>query len=281
MRAPVKPDKSSTMLAFLYHSVFGRVILKMLSSTIFSGIIGKFMDSPLSKVLIKKFVNNYNIPLDECEPAEFRCFNDFFCRKFRKDVRPVDYDDKALISPCDGFLSAYKISGGTVIPVKQSHFSIKSLFDGNKIYKEYDDGICLVFRLCVNNYHRYCYVDGGIKGDNHFVKGKLHTVRPVALAKIPVFTENCREYTVINTNNFGKIVQMEVGAMLVGKIKNYHGSQKIKRGQEKGRFLYGGSTIIVILKKNAASVPNIAFYATEKGYEIPVKLGERIGSKLN
>lgn len=279
MDAPVKLHKDSAMLNFLYRHTAGRTVLKLLSSRTVSKIAGIFLDSPFSKGLIKPFIRHYEISLKECEPAKFRCFNDFFCRKIKKGMRPIDKTPETLIAPCDGLLSAYLIERNLVIPVKQSRFSLKSLFANDNIYKEYKDGICLVFRLCVNHYHRYCYVDTGIKGENHFIKGRLHTVRPIALKTLPVFTENCREYTVIDTENFGKIVQMEVGAMLVGRILNYHENQKVRRGQEKGRFLYGGSTVIVLLKKDTVKLPDSLFQAAAAGYEIPVKLGEKIGTK--
>ena len=166
-----------------------------------------------------------------------------------------------------------------VIPVKQSRFSLKELLGGDAVYREYEGGVCLVFRLCVNHYHRYCYVDHGLKGENRFIEGKLHTVRPIALKTLPVFTENCREYTVIDTENFRRVVQMEVGAMLVGRILNYHKSQRVRRGQEKGRFLYGGSTVIVLLEKDAVKLPQSIFRATQAGLEVPVKLGERIAAR--
>ena len=279
MEAPVRPEEDSAVLKFLYRRKVGRIVLRVLSSRAVSKCVGIFLDSSLSKEVIKRFRKRYEISLEEYESEEFRCFNDFFCRKMREDRRPVDRTPEALIAPCDGLLSAYRMKQEQVIPVKQSRFSLKTLLASDDIYKEYEDGVCLVFRLCVNHYHRYCYVDSGVKGENRFIKGKLHTVRPVALCERPVFTENCREYTVIDTENFGQVIQMEVGAMLVGKILNYHGKQKVQRGQEKGRFLYGGSTVIVLLKKDAVQLPDTLFRATEEGLEIPVKLGEKIGIK--
>lgn len=277
METPVAPEHDGAALNFLYHNVTGRIILKILSSRTVSKIAGGFLDSRLSKGLIKPFVASHGISLEECTSKEFRCFNDFFCRRMREGRRPVDGTPEALIAPCDGLLSAYQIRRNMVIPVKQSRYSVKSLFAGDGIYREYKDGVCLVFRLCVNHYHRYCYVDSGVKGENRFIEGKLHTVRPIALRTLPVFAENCREYTVIDTENFGRVVQMEVGAMLVGKILNYHGARSVRRGEEKGRFLYGGSTILVLLKKDAAKLPQSLFRATAAGLEVPVKLGEKIG----
>src|SRR5699024_8370185 len=39
---------------------------------------------------------------------------------------------------------------------------------------------CVIIRLTVDDYHRYCYVDHGWKGKNHKIPGVLHTVNPVA-----------------------------------------------------------------------------------------------------
>jgi phosphatidylserine decarboxylase len=111
-----------------------------------------------------------------------------------------------------------------------------------------------------------------------FIPGKLHTVRPVALQKYPVFTENCREYTILNTDHFGKIAQIEVGAMLVGKICNHHGVSAIKKGQEKGYFMYGGSTIILLLEKDAVQMDPEILAANRSGMEVPVRFGQKIGT---
>ncbi|MCH5344594.1 MAG: phosphatidylserine decarboxylase [Acetatifactor sp.] len=280
MDTPVRPAKDSAILNFLYCSAAGRLALRFFSSRTLSRSVGSFLDSPLSKGLIKPFIERYGISLEDCETKEFRCFNDCFCRKMRKERRPIDRTPEALIAPCDGLLSAYQIKRNLIIPVKQSRFSLRSLLAGDEICREFEGGICLVFRLCVDHYHRYCYVDRGMKGENRFIEGRLHTVRPIALETFPVFVENCREYTVIDTENFGRIVQMEVGAMLVGKILNYHGMQEVRRGQEKGRFLYGGSTVIVLLKKGVAKLPSGLFKATAAGLEVPVKLGEKIGTRV-
>lgn len=271
---PIAPPEDGGSLKFLYQNAFGRLILRILISRFVSKLAGAYLSSRLSKGLIKKFVTNNNIDLNDFESDNFICFNDCFCRKIKEGKRPLE---NGLIAPCDGLLSVYSINEGLVLPVKQSQYSISDLLQDNKLAKEFDGGTVLVFRLCVNHYHRYCYFDDGVKGDNKFIKGKLHTVRPIALRKYPVFVENCREMTVMDTKNFGKAVQIEVGAMLVGKIANLHQSCEIKRGEEKGMFLYGGSTIVLLLQKDAASLPQELFDATNNGLEIPVRMGEQIG----
>ncbi len=271
-----KKNNKGGILGFLYNTTCGRILLRPLKARWLTYLSGVFLDLPISKPLIKPFVKNNNIDLSEYESDNFKCFNDCFCRKIKSGFRPVDMRDSALVSPCDGLLSAYKISGEEVYPVKQSRYTLGGLLKNDSLAKEYNNGTILIFRLSVNHYHRYCYPASGIKGDNIYIKGAFHTVRPVALAAGPVFCENAREYTVIDTKPFGKIVQMEVGAMLVGKIKNHRGVGKIKKGEEKGMFLYGGSTVILLLKENSIKIKEEYLENTQKGIETPVKQGETL-----
>lgn len=268
-----------TYLQFLYHTIPGRILLKALSARHLSSLCGHFLDSRLSKPLIGYFIRKNNIQISDYCCDDFKCFNDCFSRKIKNGLRPIDNTPESVISPCDGLLSAYRIKRGAVIPIKQSRYTIDTLLKNNTLAKRYQDGICLVFRLCVDHYHRYCYIDNGTKNGNTFITGKLHTVRPIALETIPVFTQNCREYTVMRTENFGMVTQMEVGAMLVGKIKNYHGKAAFYKGQEKGMFLYGGSTIILLFEKDRIEIPKSYFDMTKRGRELPVKMGEKIGAK--
>lgn len=271
-----KKTKESGALHFLYCTVAGRVILRILIARWVSKICGAFLDSCFSKPLIKKFVKNNAIDLSQFESDGFTCFNDCFCRKIKDGLRPLPIEEDVFFAPCDGLLSAYHITKDTILPVKQSKYTLGSLLQNEELAQKYQYGTCLVFRLCVNHYHRYCYPASGVKSENVFIKGKLHTVRPIALETFPVFSQNCREYTTIQTKHFGNILQMEVGAMLVGKIHNHHGVAEVERGDEKGMFLYGGSTIIVLLEKDKVKVDECFFEATANGTEIPVVMGQNL-----
>ena len=267
------------MLDFLYNTIAGRLILKILTAPVVSKVCGAFLDSPVSKVLIAPFVRANSIDLSQFYSDDFKCFNDCFARRIRQGMRPFDGSPQAFVSPCDGLLTVYEIKDGLVIPVKQSRYSVASLLHSRKLAARYEGGYCLVFRLCVNHYHRYAYIDNGVKSVNHFIPGKLHTVQPVALKDIPVFTENCREFTVMNTENFGKVTQVEVGAMLVGKIRNFHGRHVFRRGEEKGCFLYGGSTIILLVEKGRVVMDDKILKASSMGKETDVVMGMKIGSR--
>ena len=280
MRAPVKPTDNGRFLKFLYGTAPGRILLKPLVSVGVSRFVGAFMNTVLSVPLIKPFIRSKGIDMSEYVPCKYRSFNEFFTRRIKPDCRPINSDENTLISPADGFLSAYRIEKGIVIPAKQSSYTIENLLNSEDDAKQFLGGVCLVFRLCADNYHRYCFIDNAEPIKNSFVKGKLHTVRAIALQNSPVFTENCREITLMKTEHFGTVAQIEVGAMLVGKIDNLPFNSRVFRGDEKGKFLYGGSTVILLLKNGAAEFDDELFRYTEKGFEFPVLQGEAVGSIL-
>ncbi len=264
-------------LGFLYETPFGRILLKTLASRWLSHVSGAFLDSSLSKFLIKGFVKNNSIKKEDYISSDWKCFNDCFARVIKPELRPF-CEGKELPSPSDGLVSVYDIEKDMVFPAKQSEYSVKTLLKNDDLAKKFEGGKCVVIRLCVHNYHRYSYIDNGAKGDNIFIKGKLHTVRPIALMNRPVFLENCREYTLLETENFGSVAQIEVGAMLVGKIKNHHSAYSFSRGEEKGTFLYGGSTIILLFQKDRVEISSEFFENTQKGIETPIKMGQALGS---
>ena len=277
-RQGIAPSPAGAALRFLYEKRAGRCLLKIAASRPVSAVAGRFMDSPLSKPLIGPFARKNGIDMADYLPVKYSCFNAFFCRPIRKNLRPIPDEAAGFMAPCDGLLSAYRITDGLVLPIKQSRYTIADLLGNDPAAADFRDGECLVFRLCVQHYHRYAFADDGVILRKRFLPGQLHTVRPIALAALPVFTRNCREYTVMETENFGRLAQIEVGAMLVGRVENYKGAGvSFRRGEEKGRFLYGGSTVVLLLRKDRAELDRELFENTENGLETPVKLGEVLG----
>lgn len=264
-------------LRFLYHTVLGRCLLKVLVCPLWSRLVGCFLDSYFSTRLIPGFVRRHQIDMSRYENRPYRSYNDFFTRKLLAEERTASAPE-ALISPCDAKLTAYRIESKSRFDIKGISYTVGELLQNPQLARQYEGGICLVFRLTVSDYHRYCYLDDGVKEDNIFIPGVLHTVQPVALGEYPVFRQNCREYTRLHTKHFGTVVQVEVGALFVGRIKNNDGSGVFRQGDEKGRFEFGGSTIVVLLEKGAARLDSEFFENTADGFETAVRIGERIGS---
>lgn len=273
-------DSQEVTLNVLYKTVPGRMLLKVLTKPIISRVVGCFMNSFLSTGIIDIFVKKSDIKLSDYEKRKYKSYNEFFTRKIKKGKRPIAKDPKVFVSPCDSKFSVYEIDGKNVFYIKGSAYTLKDLLDGDEIYKEFEGGYCMIFRLTVDDYHRYCYIDNGTKGENYFIPGELHTVNPIALEHCNIYKRNCREYTVLETENFDKVVQVEVGAMLIGKIINHHGKHSFKRGEEKGMFEFGGSTTVLLVKKNQIKVDEDLLENSRENIETIVKLGERIGYSI-
>ncbi len=269
-----------SVLSFLYGNKTGRILLRPLTGRTVSNLSGKLLDSRVSKLLIGPFIKKNNINANDFQLDDINCFNDFFCRRIKSGLRPVDGNANNLIAPCDGLLSIYRVTDDLVLSVQQSEFTVSRLLKDKKLASFFDGGYVFVFRLCVDHYHRYVYFDSGKKYRDRSIKGVYHTVRPVALENYPVFTENERKYSVIDTESFGRAVQMEVGAMLVGRIVNDCPSAcRIVRGTEKGHFEYGGSTIIILLSKGRVKIRKDLQDILNKNIEVPVVMGEVIGER--
>ncbi len=52
--------------------------------------------------------------MTDYEERKFSSFNDFFTRRVKPEARPCDRDASSLVSPCDGNLSAYRITDRSV-----------------------------------------------------------------------------------------------------------------------------------------------------------------------
>ena len=94
-----------------------------------------------------------------------------------------------------------------------------------------------------------------------------------------MFKENTRECTLVDSKNFGKMMYVEIGALLVGKIMNVVLSGNVKKGQEKCYFMYGGSTVVVLIEKDKIIIDEDIVNNSSKGLETCVKFGEKIGKK--
>jgi phosphatidylserine decarboxylase len=270
-------EAQDKILKFLYKHMLGRVFLKQLVKPWVSKAAGAILDSPCSVGLIAPFIRKNHIDMEEYEERCFKSYNDFFTRRVKEGRRPIDEQPDHLIAPCDGKLCVYPIGKDSHFNIKNTEYTLESLLKSKKLAKYYEGGHLLLFRLSVDDYHRYCYIDHGKKTKNYRIKGVFHTVNPIANQVLPIYKENTREFTIIDTNNFGRVLVMEVGAMLVGRIVNYHEEATVERGQEKGRFEFGGSSIIVLLKKGQVTIDEDIRFHSANGIETKVRMGEKIG----
>ena len=273
------PDADTSSINFLYNTIPGRVLLRLLVRTTVSKFAGLILRSPVSRLMVNGFIKRNDINTDEYQDAKYKSFDDFFIRRVKTGCRSFPDCENDVAAPSDGKLTVHPVSADTVFSIKHSMYSVSELLQDNNLANEFNDGICLIFRLSPDDYHRYSYIDDGDVLRQKRINGRLHTVRPIAYQQCNVFCRNSREYIVMQTTNFGKIVQMEVGALFVGRISNHNNDRTVKRGDEKGMFQFGGSTVIMLFQKNSITVDDEIYDNTKQNLETIVKMGDKIGEK--
>ena len=268
------------LLEVIYGHALTRMLLRPFLSPAVSDICGKFLSTRLSRRIIPSFVKKNHIDLGIYEKQEFDSYNAFFTRKIKAEQRPINEQKNILISPSDGKVTAYPITQKGRFWIKHTQYSAAQLLKDERLAERYMGGWIYVIRLTVDDYHRYCYVADGRKSRQRKIRGVLHTVNPVANDYYPIYKMNSREYCLLKTKELGTILLMEVGALMVGKINNHEeDSAQVKRGDEKGMFEFGGSTIVVMTEPGMAD-PDMDIIHNTKAQAVPlVKMGEPIGCK--
>ena len=263
-------------LDFLYNNPVGRIFLGIAVSPFVSNIYASKNAKKSSAKKIPAFIKEHNIDMRDFEDREYKSFTDFFTRKIRYGKRPVDMTPGALISPADSKLLVYEIEKDTVMRIKGRTYTADEILGDSENAKEFAGGYALVFRLTVDDYHRFCYPDKGCLISKRFIKGKLHTVSPVS-KNHKIYMENTRLVNLLKTEKFGTIAYIEVGAMLIGRIVD-NGTDVFEKGQEKGYFEPGGSTVIIMVRN--VEIDKDIMEQSASGIETKVRYGERIGRAL-
>lgn len=277
------------MVEWLYQSNTGKALSEVLVKPWLSNFYGLLQNTSWSKGKIKPFIKDFNIPLDDFLPEEGRdqsdpysSFNQFFIRRFKPGKRHFPSESNLMGAPAEARYYAYEsIQDDELIPVKGKFLNSPLLLANTKWENIFKDGPCLLARLCPVDYHRYHYPDNGTVLDHYPVHGKLHSVNPLALKeKADIFATNERVVTILETENFGKLAYVEVGAIMVGKIIQSGSLTNFSRGEEKGYFLFGGSTVIVLGERGKWKPDDLMIQNTKKKIETYAHLGANIAHKI-
>ena len=270
-------DGQGRKLRFLYEKPLGQQLLKLLIRPGISRAAGWLLSTPLSRVAIGSFVRKNGIDLTQYMPEKYASFDRFFSRKIRPEARPVDMDETHLIAPADGKITAVQLGQTGSFRVKGMTYTLESLLRSTALAERYQSGLLLIIRLSVDDYHRYCCAAAGYLSKAVRIPGVYHTVSPQGTERVPVYAENTREYAVLQTEAFGDMLIMEVGALLVGRIVNHPGERQVQRGEEKGYFRFGGSSVLMLLEPGRVMLDEDILKNSAAGEETIVKMGERIG----
>jgi phosphatidylserine decarboxylase len=270
-------------LMLFYGRPWGRLAARWVWSRIaFSRIYGWIFHQRFSRRQIDRFVRLNRIDTSEILVPDggFQTFNDFFIRRLKSGARPIAKDPKALIAPADSRLKVFELQDHTILHIKGETLTLAQLLDSQTIPDKFANGLCLQYRLAPRDYHRFGFIEDGAHSPVSVVGGRLYSVSPLALRHMPaIWGENLRHWCTIETRAMGDILQIEVGATVVGSIVQHSlDGGYCTRGEEKGYFQMGGSTVLIILQPDRVKIDDDIMHHSRKDIETLVRYGETVGS---
>lgn len=236
-------------LRFLYQTWLGAVLRRLFVTKIwFSKISACSKRSNRGKAAIIEFAQRYDVDIHEAEKplAQYRSLDDFFTRRLKPGARKLCGAHDSLVSPADGRVMVYSINEAALLSIKNQHLSIQELLQNAPAAQELRDGSAVVIRLAPKDYHRFHFPADGIASPPQNITGELESVHPIALDSGARSFLNKRMLTVLDTNRFGRIYMVEVGALTIGTIVQNFQPGRVTKGAEKGYFRFGGSTVILL-----------------------------------
>lgn len=245
---------------------------------------GKKYNNPASIKDIEPFIEFHQLSRDEMLETvdKFTNFNEFFYRKLKPSARPLasPSDPKIAVSPADSRMHVFPtIAEAQQIWIKGHHFTLTSLLQNADLAKRYEGGSLVIARLAPQDYHRFHMPVGGTLRPFTPIDGTYFTVNPVAVnTSVDVYTENKRVVCPIDSDEFGLVTFVAIGATMVGSICfTTTPGQTIKKGDEHGYFAFGGSTVLVLFEPGKIEFDADLLANSAKPLETLVKVGVSIG----
>ena len=235
-----------------------------------------------SRRKIKSFVEKLNVNVSEAlQPSEsFRSFNDFFIREIDMSRRPINQNSNVCVAPVDGRVLAFpRVDGAKTFRIKRSTFNLQRFLANTALAGRFEGGSMVICRLYLSDYHHVHFPDSGIPKTPTSISGKYQASGPYSLMRaIPFYTENHRMVTLFDSDNFGEIAIVEIGALTVGSIsQRFQPGVHVTRGEKKGFFELGGSTVVLLFQPGVIHLDEDLCSNTEKEIETYVRLGDSIG----
>lgn len=267
-------------LRFVYRGgLFGKIAKIVSRTPLVSKLYGWLQNSPFSRKKIEPFIKEFGVDTSEfLDPVEsFDSFNAFFVRKLKPKVRPLS---EGAVIPADGrYLVFPDVRKQGSYFVKGQEFDIPSLLGNEKLGYEYADGSLVIARLCPVDYHRFHFPFDCEAGHPSLMNGWTYSVNPIAVRKqMSIFWENKRVITELNSDRYGQVLYIEVGATCVGSIHQTFSPGLVRKGDEKGFFSFGGSTLLLLFKKNSIEFASDLIKSSEKGIEVLCQMGSQMSS---
>jgi len=279
----VEQIPAETALRFFYESRLGILFRNLFfGNGTLSCLYGWWQNRSRTHRQIRPFIERFQIDLNEIELSldQYPTFNAFFARRLKPEARPFTSDPAALCSPADGKILVFpELTPETEFPIKGSSVSPATLLASGEEAGPFAGGAALIIRLAPPDYHRFHFFDNGVAETARLIPGKYHSVNPIAQNRVPdLFHLNRRAVTLIDTERFGRLAYVEIGAFAVASIVQTYTPGPVRRGQEKGYFQFGGSTLALLFEPGRILFDEDLVFDSEKGLETQIQTGSRIGT---
>lgn len=271
------------LLKYLYGK--GKWLLPVLCKTsVFSSLYGFLQERKLTRKKILPFIKHFKVDISEFleKPEDFCSFNDFFIRRLKPSARPID--SASFILPADARYLVYpSIKESDGFFVKGKKFSLTTLLKDPELAKKYEEGAMVIARLAPVDYHRFHFPCDCTPSEPRLINGPLYSVNPIAIKQnVSIHAENKRMITHLETEHFGTILFIEVGATNVGSIhQTYTPNKSVKKGDEKGYFSFGGSSVILLFEPNRIQFDQVLIDNSAKRLETLAHFGQSLGKSIN
>ncbi|RKD26811.1 phosphatidylserine decarboxylase [Ammoniphilus oxalaticus] len=269
-------------------------LMRMMPTHLISRWVGNAASRPISRKAIPFFSKFYQISLEEAEMAlgDYQTLNDFFTRKLKREARPIDTDEKFIVSPADGKIAAFgTIERGQLIQAKGIPFAVWNLLGiPQSETQRYEGGQFMTIYLSPRDYHRVHTPVSGEITDYSYLPGTLFPVNAFGARAVKgLFAKNERLITFVQSPTVGRVAIVKVGATIVGSVKvgysreagtnvkagtvlhqRLTAAKPLERGEEIGYFQFG-STVVLVFEQGKVEFTS----SLEEGQA--VKMGQTIG----
>ena len=269
---------------YVFSGLIGSFLRWFSKIPFFSSLYGRMQKRKSSTKKILPFVEAFEIDPSEFlkDIGAFESFNDFFIRKLKSDVRPIAEGREAIL-PADGRYMVYPdISLADGFFVKGRKFALNSFLQDRELAEKYQKGSMVLVRLCPADYHRFHFPVDCIPSKTRMINGYLYSVNPLALKRnIEIFCENKRVITHLESEEFGKVLFIEIGATNVGVIHQiFTPFKKVLKGDEKGYFSFGGSAIVLLFEPGKIQFDFDLVQTSRRKIETRSLFGQSLGTSI-
>jgi len=252
---------------------------------------GKREATPLSANQIQSFIDFYHINMKDFEPSDphaYATFEDFFVRKHAPKSRPIfeENDRTKAVVVADSRVVVYPtVSQTKALWIKGRNFTIENLILDPERASVWSNGAVASLRLSPQDYHRYHSPVAGKVRWFQQISGDYYQVDPLCLnSDVDILTRNARCCIGIETEEFGMVLFVAIGATNVGTVEIHAPFRKkgteVNKGDEIGIFQFGGSSIIVAFEKDRIRFDEDLLSVSQRRIMVSVEVGMSLGTAL-